>query len=647
MVNLALVLAVLDRDWEVDLPFLSPMFGDHMVMQRDKPNTFWGWTTPHDTVTLSVGGKSFETRAEASGAWSVKVTPPPVGGPYSVKVVGEETVELADVLVGDVWICSGQSNMEQGMMMTDGAEADVKSAEKPTIRLYMAGKQVGVTPMSVNSGEWKVCSPASLVDGGWGGFSGVGYHFGRRLNEELKVPVGLVQAAWGGTSAEAWTGTEAIKRLGDWNQELEVLEAMGAAGKTFNGSYVDLWMAEHDRLAGLKLWEVGATFDGWKDVTVPSGFGELMETQGAGVAWFRKEFEVGEVGEGEATLHLGSVRTADSVWLNGVLIGTGGWDGPRVYPFWRGHLKAGTNILVMRVMSPNGPGGLMGQPDGYFLRLGEERTVSLSGSWQGALGAAITAETPRPRSTEPLPTVPTVLMNGMIRPIAPLAVRGVIWYQGETNAGRGWQYRSLLPAMIGDWRRLFGQGDFPFYIVSLANFGQRSTLPVEDGWAELREAQALTAKNLANSGLATTVDVGDAGDIHPRDKKSVGERLALVALAKEYGREGVVYSGPEYRAMRVVGSRVRLSFNHLGGGLVAREGGLKGFAIAGADRNWVWAEARIEGDEVEVWAEGVGSPVAVRYGWAMNPEATLFNRAGLPAHPFRTDDWPTWSRGNK
>ncbi len=645
---MALVLVILDRDLVVDLPFLSPMFGDHMVMQRDKPNPFWGWTAPYGTVTVSVGGKSFETSAEASGAWSVKVTPPPVGGPYTVKVSGEETVELADVLVGDVWICSGQSNMEQGILMTDGAEADVKAAEHPTIRLYMAGKQVGVTSKLVNSGEWKVCSPSSLGEGGWGGFSGVGYHFGRRLNQELGVPVGLVQAAWGGTSAEAWTGAEAIKKLGDWDLELETLAKLGAEGRTFNGSYVDLWMAEHDRLAGLKLWETGSSFDGWSKVTLPGGFGGLMETPGAGVGWFRKEFEVqASMPEGEAAVHFGSVRTADTVWLNGVLIGTAGWDGPRVYGFWPGHLKPGKNTLVVRVMSPSGPGGILGSAEEAYLRLGDGSRVSLAGEWEGALGAVISESTPRPRNMEPLPTVPTVLMNGMVHPIAPLAVRGAVWYQGETNAGRGWQYRSLLPTMIGDWRRLFGQGDFPFYIVSLANFGQRSTLPVEDGWAELREAQALAAKSVANSGLATTIDVGDAGDIHPRDKKSVGERLALIALAKEYGREGVVYSGPEYRSLKMEGSKVRLSFDHLGGGLVAKEGGLKGFAIAGSDQKWVWAEARIEGDGVVVWAEGVESPVAVRYGWAMNPEATLFNRAGLPAHPFRTDDWPTWSRGNK
>ena len=471
----SLILMPMVIGFQAEAPLLSPIFGDHMVLQRGEANTFWGWAKPGQEVTVSVDGKRAKGKANAEGKWSVKLNPPKVGGPYTVVVEGGKRIELSDVLVGDVWICSGQSNMEMGITMTQNASEDIAGANRPNIRLFMVPRTARKEPVETVAGEWKVCTPQTVSTGGWGGFSAAGYFFGAKLQRDLDVPIALIQSAWGGTPAEAWTRAEALRKLGGWDEQLALL----------------------------------------------NGFDQ----------------------------------------------------------------------------------------------------------------------------DKPNANIPSVLVNGMIVPIAPLAIRGAIWYQGESNGSRGFQYRSLLPAMINDWRRMFNQGNFPFYIVSLANFQQRAEAPGDDNWAELREAQWLTTKKVRNTGLAVTIDVGDANDIHPKDKKTVGERLALIALAKEYGKD-VVYSGPQYKSMDVQGEEVRLAFDHLGGGLVARGGVLKGFAIAGEDRKWYWANARINGDLVLVRSPYVVKPKAVRYAWATNPEATLFNQAGLPAVPFRTDDWPLLSRDN-
>jgi sialate O-acetylesterase len=346
-------------------------------------------------------------------------------------------------------------------------------------------------------------------------------------------------------------------------------------------------------------------------------------------------------------LSLGPIYQIDQTWVNGEAVGSGGWGpAPRNYVLRSQLLKSGRNVIAIRVIGRGEKRGFEGPAEVMFVQLSDGTRIPIAEGWKARVGVKIGAENPGPSSYDQYPNMPTVLFNGMLDPEVPMAIRGAIWYQGEANAERAYQYRTLLPTMIGDWRRVFGQGDFPFYIVSLAAFEAHKDKPGDDEWAELREAQAMTARNVHNSGLAVAIDVGDPDNIHPKDKKTVGERLALVALANEYVRN-VLYSGPVYRAMDREGSLIRLSFDHTDGGLKSRGERLGEFAVAGADHQWHWANARIEQNKVVVSSADVPEPLAARYAWQANPVATLYNGAGLPAVPFRTDDWPGLTAGRK
>lgn len=618
-----------------DLPFLSPNFGSHMVLQRNKPNTFWGWTAPGEKVTVSVTGKREVGTAGADGRWVVKLTPPKVGGPYKVVVEGSKRVELDDVLVGDVWLCTGQSNMEFGLSQSLGGQAEVAAADQPNLRLFMAPRQVGYAPRSVNGGEWRVCNPKTVAQDGWGGFSAVGYYFGRKLQTELGIPIGLVEDCWGGTSAEAWTSADGLNPLGDFAPQLAQIEKLQSAGGPVFGTYNNLWMDEYDGGRG-DGWQAPSFDDSaWATTNLPNG-----PTGSKRVVWLRKTVDVPT--GGAATINLNRIDDTDTTWVNGNLLGTTSFDWAwRRYPVT---LLPGRNVIAVRVFTSGRPTSFLGNADQMFLEMADGSHLSLAGDWKTKTSFNVLTASSKPRDAEPNPTVPTTLYNGMIAPLAPLAIRGAIWYQGETNAGRGAQYRRLLPAMIADWRRAFGQGDFPFYIVSLANFMARDPNPGDDYWAELRDAQAFTASTIPHSGLAVTIDVGDANDVHPKDKKTVGERLAANALAKEYGRK-VEFSGPVLKSANREGNGFRVTFDHAGG--LSAKGSLEGFAIAGSDRKWHWATGKIEGGSVLVTSSEVAEPVAVRYAWGHNPAATLYNGAGLPAVPFRTDDWPMLSINSK
>ena len=337
----------------------------------------------------------------------------------------------------------------------------------------------------------------------------------------------------------------------------------------------------------------------------------------------------------------------DTAWINGVKVGDlGAQNAAQRHAIPAGTLRAGRNVVAVRVLDTGGAGGLTSPADAIALTLADGTRLPLAGAWRGHVGTALSGRTPFPTDASNNPNVPTSLYNGMIAPLLPLGVKGAIWYQGENNAGRAHQYRRILPTMIADWRSRFGQGDFPFYIVSLAAFLPHKDVPGDDEWAELREAQAMTAKNVKNSGLASAIDVGDAADIHPKEKKTVGERLALIALARDYGKP-VVYQGPTFRSLTIRGAEAVVAFDHTEGGLVPRGGPLGEFALAGSDRKWHWATAKIEGNRVVLSSPEVPNPVAARYAWQTNPVATLTNGAGLPAVPFRTDDWPGITVGRK
>jgi sialate O-acetylesterase len=617
-------------------PFVSPLFGNHMVLQRNKPNRIWGWTEPGKVIRVKLGDQNAQTTSQADGFWGLSIQPPPAGGPYDMIISGPQKALFHDILVGDIWICSGQSNMEFGMSRVRDAEKEIKAAEHPDIRLYVVKTAAAYAPSEVTDGTWSLCSPQSVTRSGSSGFSGVGYYFGRKLQQDLQVPIGLIQAAVGGTPAETWTSAAGLADLTEFRSGLNEVRLLHDKGAPQYGNFISHWYDEYD-IGQKEKWQ-DADGENWKSVTIPGGFKELGVPDAPAVCYFVKTIQLPDpVPAGGARLELGSVERMDTAFINGQWIGASAWvENPRVYKIGTGILKPGSNRITIRVLKTKPNGGFMSDPAKLKLVLGDDSEIPLVGEWKGRISVDAHPPHPLPAGYENWPTMPTVLFNGMISPLAPLSISGVIWYQGEANAGRATQYRTLLPAMISDWRKAFKQGDFPFYIASLASYMQHRDKAGDDNWAELREAQAFTAQSIANSGLAITIDKGDANDIHPIDKREVGERLALCALAKHYGKK-ISFSGPTLKSVEPIAGALKLHFDHLDGGLAIKGDKLEEFSITGDDGEWHWANARIEGETVVVSSPSVPHPRHVRYGWQSNPKATLYNQAGLPAVPFRSD----------
>jgi sialate O-acetylesterase len=636
-------------------PFLHQLFTDHVVLQRGVRFPVWGWTTPGARVSVRMNGKEASAIADERGRWTARLGPFEAGGPHTLTVEGPQSVTLKDVLVGDVWLASGQSNMEMDITHVSDAQAEVARADHPLIRLFTVPKVASARPLDTVQARWMVCDPKTVAGGGWGGFSAVAYFFGRRLQRELNVPVGLIHTSWGGTAAEGWVSPEALASMPDFAPTVGELEKVWADSKTTPAEFdkvMEDWWAKNDPGSAASPSWADASFDasGWKRMRLPQAWEEAGLPGFDGVVWFRRTFELPADWAGrDLLLSLGPIDDRDTTYVNGVRVGAlSQWDTPRSYRVAARLLRPGLNTVAVRVLDTGVGGGIFGEP--AQLRIepadsGVGTPVSLSGEWSYRASVALgdLKEQPPQQGGNDY-SVPNIRYNGMIAPLLPFAVKGAIWYQGETNVGRAAQYERLLPVLVRDWRARFQVGEFPFFIVQLANYLERREAPFDSEWARLREAQLRVSQSVPNSGLAVTIDIGDAKDIHPKNKLDVGERLALVALAKVYGRN-LEYSGPVYRRMKVEGERVRLTFDHAGGGLSAKGGGaLKGFAVAGTDGRFVWAEASIEGDEVVVWSPQVKRPAAVRYGWADNPECNLYNRAGLPASPFRTDDFKAGAR---
>ena len=615
-------------------PFLAPLFTDNMVLQRGQSDPVWGWTTPGATVAVSIAGKSASAVAGADGKWTAKLPSLPVGGPYTLRIAGPQTVLCANVLVGDVWICSGQSNMEFGVGNVDNADQETAAANYPQIRLFMVQHNIQLTPQDLAPvSPWAVCSPATVRQGGWNGFSAVGYFFGRDLQQNLHVPIGLIETNWGGTPAETWTSGPALAKLPDFAPAVAQMDAQQGATLS-HAQQVEAWYAKNDPGVAGKWADPATDASAWPSMTLPGYIQDagIPELKINGIIWFRKTVDLPADAVGkDAILHF-VADDNDTAWVNGTQVGaTEGYQTPRDYRVPASLLKAGPNEIAVRVLDTGGQGGIYGDAAKLFWEVPGGQNIPLAGSWHYKVGASLDKTTALPLGPVDQNS-PTTLYNGMVAPLIPYGIKGAIWYQGEANAGRAAQYERLLPAMIGDWRGRWGEGDFPFYLVQLANWQ-----PGGDSWADLREAQWQIAKTVRNAGIATAVDIGDHTDIHPKNKQEVGRRLALVAEAQAY-RQKVEASGPLYQAMAVEGSAIRLRFTHLGGGLTAHADGLlTGFTIAGADGKFVPADAKIDGDTVAVSAAGVSQPVAVRYAWSADPVCSLYNKAGLPALPFRTD----------
>jgi len=624
---------------KAELPFLHPLFTDHGILQRDVPVPIWGWTEPGSRVKVSFAGQSVETSANDSGRWMVKLGPYPAGGPHTLSVSGPKSVEITDILMGDVWLCSGQSNMEWPVIRSNRGEDEVQAANYPSIRLFSVSRNATVKPVTLVDAKWEVCGPKTV-----GEFSAVGYFFGREIQRDLKIPVGLIDSSWGGTPAEAWMSAGAIAKVGDFDKALARVQASNDQPVTRSIPYAQRmakWWSENDPgTSGQPPWSTPSldTTD-WKTMKLPGNWEERGLPDFDGIVWFRREVTLPEAWGGKAiTLNLGKIDDRDTTFFNGEEVGhKDEWDTPRNY---KATAKAGRNMIAIRVFDNQGLGGFAGPVENFNITLADDegtKPIELQGPWRYQVGNKIDDVSSPPARGGDNPNTVTVLYNGMIAPLVPFALKGVLWYQGEGNSGRPAQYRRLLPSLVNDWRSQFGLGDFPFLIVQLANYQKRLDRPANSNWAELREAQYLTTKAVPNAQVALAIDIGVADDVHPRNKQEVGRRLALDALATVYGRP-IEYSGPTYRSMEVHENSIRLSFDHASGGLTTRGGGkLEGFAIAGKDGRFEWADAVIDGAGIVVSSTEMEHPVAVRYAWADNPACNLENRSGLPAVPFRTD----------
>lgn len=653
---------------------LPSIFADHMVLQQGIEIPVWGKANAGGTIRIEFAGSTVWSEVDTDGKWSAKLPAVEAGGPYEVLVIGKDTTLFEDVLVGEVWICSGQSNMEMQVRRVNHVDEEVESANWPQIRMYTVQRKVSDRPMDDCDANWQICTPKNVSD-----FSAVGYFFGRYLHKKLDVPVGLLHTSWGGTPAESWTSYATVasneitrpivdrfelelktypERLEAYNKKIKELEESGDVLPTYhkdkgNAGFEKGW-------AGLNLDD-----SEWTEVKVP-GYWEYygnMDIDGA--IWFRKEIEIPTEWKGkDLSLQLGAIDDFDITYFDGIQVGLTGEETPdfhmhpRAYTVPGKMVKPGKTVIAVRAFDHYGNGGFSGPSSS--MRIGLENNlvnsaISLKGNWQmkieealdpGAISGPGGKGKPQQPRGPGHPHTPAGLYNAMIYPLAPYAIKGAIWYQGEANADRAYQYRTLLPAMINDWRILWNQGNFPFGIVQLANFMAIDEDPDESAWAELREAQTMTWLNDPNNGMATIIDIGEADDIHPRNKQDVGKRLALWALANSYGKE-MEYSGPVYQSMSKKDNQVTLTFSHVGSGLKVKGNELKGFAIAGEDKNFVWAKAKVEGDQVIVWSDEIKSPVAVRYAWGNNPICNLYNVEMLPAVPFRTDDWPGTTVGNE
>lgn len=637
---------------------LQPLFTDNMVLQQQADVPIWGEDKAGKkvTVTTSWDKRKYTTTTAANGKWKVSVATPKAGGPYSITISDGKTVRLNNVLIGEVWLCSGQSNMEMPIVGwgNDYFEAEHKDADNhPNIRLLQLNLVASMTPdnhFAARNNGWTVCNYTNLAP-----FSATAYFFGRDLKKHLNVPIGLIQTCWGGTVAEAWTGKESLELDPDFTKGLKNLSEMSASKENAMKKYEAdklQWQKNVDsKDAGMKngkaVWAApGFNDESWMTMKVPGLFSQNGLERFDGLVWFRHMVDIPSSMTGKAlTLRLGSVDDIDVTYFNGVRIGqTEGWAKERVYQIPARLVKAGRNVIAVRNLDTGGDGGLYGKTEQFRLtadgQKGAEKDtqeINLSGEWRYKVSTGMQELPALPANPNGNPNLPTVLYNAMINPLIPYTIKGAIWYQGEANASRAYQYRDLLPLMINDWRSRWGYR-FPFYIVQLANFMARHDHPTESAWAELREAQALTT-NLDNTGVSCTIDIGMEKDIHPSNKQDVGHRLALIARAKTYG-QNVEFSGPLYKSYEMMGHCIRIHFDHTTDGLKTNDDRpVTGFAIAGPDHVWHWATATIDGNSVIVSSDKVKFPVAVRYAWADNPACNLYNGANLPAFPFRTDCW--------
>lgn len=623
-------------------------FSDNMVLQRELPIRLWGTASKGERITVSFGGSSAVVRADRSGRWQATLPAMEADATPRELIVAGRSNELrfGNVLIGDVWLCSGQSNMEWRLDPTIGCREEIATSANAEIRLLSVGDKIAFDEQAdIVSGEWVECTPETSRT-----FSAVGYYFGKFIHAQTGVPIGLIDSSWGGTDIETWTSWPTMRTTAEYAQYGDKASPREAIGTRMQQYETYRAALDNDR-GDMERWYDPAAktdTDQWQTMHLP----QIWEnTLGAvdGHIWFRRTVTLPAAAAGKpGTLSIPAADDSDISYVNGCEVGrTSGWDVRRCYEIPAGLLHAGDNLIAVRIDDMGGNGGIWGDAEMFYIEVDGER-YGLGGEWQyrpsattTMFGIAGNGDLGNPNSFASL------LYNGMIAPLVGYGIKGVIWYQGENNAGRASSYRKLFPAMIRDWRGKWGH-DFPFCWVQLANYMAVDEQPGESEWAELREAQNMTLA-LPLTGQAVITDIGDADDIHPRNKRDVGYRLSRAALDIAYGCDDVTGSGPVYRSMTREGNRIVLKFASAGALRPAddnRYGYLHGFAIAGADRKFVWGKAYISGDDtVVVFSDDVAEPVAVRYGWGNNPyDDDLTDASDLLASPFRTDDWPGITR---
>ncbi|MET7256017.1 sialate O-acetylesterase [Dyadobacter fermentans] len=617
---------------------LPKLISDHMVLQRDQPLKIRGWASPKERVTLHFDQKTYKTLANAAGKWEIALPAHKAGTGYAMVLKGRNEIRITDIAFGDVWLCSGQSNMVINMeRVKERFPKDIASAHYPEIRNFFVPTLTNLNGPAEDfpKGEWKTANPENVLS-----FGAVAYFFAREIYEKHQVPIGIINSSVGGTPIEAWISEggfkdfENIRKTIYQNKDTSYVNAFARVAHAVpeERTVADAGREGH--------WESSSYQPkGWRNFNIPG----YWEDQGLkaldGVVWFRKTIDIPQQWAGKAAkLYMGRIVDADEMYVNGEKIGHITYQyPPRRYEIPGGLLKAGQNTFVIRVTNSSGKGGFV--PDKpYFMTTGND-TIDLKGTWQYKVGAVF----PPGQGTPPARLVhqnqPTALYNAMVAPALPLKVKGFVWYQGESNTGNPEPYNALLPALIKDWRGLWQDERLPFLVAQLPNFQDIDYTPAESNIALLREAQN-KALTLPNTAVAVTIDLGEWNDIHPLNKKDIGKRLALAARNLAYGEKNITYSGPVLKSQSIENNQVVLTFDHVSAGIVASDGEpLRWFALAGDDKKFYWAEAEILGkDRIALRSKQVNAPKYVRYAWQDNPEGVNFyNSAGLPASSFRTD----------
>jgi sialate O-acetylesterase len=612
------------------------LFSDGMVLQRNKEIPVWGWADANENVEVHFNKQTKTIQADKDGKWMIKLSAEKAGGPFELTITGKNKIVIKNVLVGEVWICSGQSNMEFQMYKTLNAEKEMADADYPMIRHFGVAQDLSGTPKEdLKAGKWLVANKENIRD-----FTAAGFFFAKKLYAELKIPIGIINTSWGGTNVETWTSREAFQKSDEFKSMIANVPVMNV--DSISKLYARQMKERVEKIQGTPVnTENENTFKettfndlSWGELNVPG----LWENQPLGdldgVVWMRKTITLSSADlKNKAVLSLAKIDDEDITYINGIEIGRNTqYDLKRVYEIPDNILKEGKNVIAVRIVDNSGGGGIYGDTADLKLTLGS-KNIPLEGKWKFKVIVVKTSLSPN--------SYPSLLYNAMINPLVPYAIQGVLWYQGEANVWRAQQYKKSFPLMINDWRSKWNQGNFPFYFVQLSTFNEfNGNSKVGSRWAELREAQLETLK-LPNTGMVVTTNIGNAKDIHPTNKQDVGLRLAAIALNNVYDKKQF-YSGPIYKSQEIKGDQIILTFDHIGSGLSTSDNSnnIRGFEIAGADKVFHFATALIKNNKVIVSNENVKNPVAVRYGWADDDSAiNLFNKEKFPASPFRTDNW--------